>query len=172
MPEDVGRLAPHVTCISLMLSFPSLLQLPPAAPLWEPQLLVPSLAPRTLSDMRFTSLVPGATTSPAQPLAFARTTAPGVASALFAKVRYNVTFGFNLHVSHPKQNKPQVVLFAVTYIIRWWQLSTCTNNLSDWFLEDGLPRTFPAYKRIFTPQYTGMVGKFLVWSTLAARYSL
>lgn len=91
MPEDVGRLTPHVPCISLMLSFP-LLQLPPPAPLWEPQLLVPNLAPSTLSDMRFTSLVPRVTISPAPPHVFARRMAPGVASVLFVKVRYDITY--------------------------------------------------------------------------------
>lgn len=117
MPEDVGRLTPHVTCISLMLSFP-LLQFPPPAPLWEPQLLVPSLALSILSDMRFISLVPRATTSPAPPHVFARTMAPGVASAQLVKVKYDITFIFNLHDSHPKHSKPHVV---VTYITRWWQ---------------------------------------------------
>lgn len=42
MPEDVGRLTPHVTSLLLMLSF--LPQLPPPAPLWKPPLMEPSLA--------------------------------------------------------------------------------------------------------------------------------
>lgn len=86
MPEDVGRLTPHVTCISLVLSSP-LLQLPPPALLWEPQRSVPSLVLSILSDMRFISLAPRATALPAPPHVLARTMAPGVASAQFVKVK-------------------------------------------------------------------------------------
>lgn len=102
-----------------MLPFP-LLQLPPPAPLWEPQPLVPSLARSTLSDMRFISLVPRATTSPAPPCVFARTMAPGAASAQFVKVKYDFMFIFNRHHSHANQYKPQVVVID---IIRWWQIT-------------------------------------------------
>lgn len=85
MPEDVGRLTPHVTSISLMLSF-SLPQLPPPAPLWKPPLMEPSLAQSTLSDTRSISCVPRATNWSVRPRAFAGTTAPGAVLMSFVKV--------------------------------------------------------------------------------------
>lgn len=91
MPEDVGRLTPHVTSISLMLSF-SLPQLPPPAPLQKPPLTEPSLAQSTLSDTRSISCVPRATNWPVQPRAFAGTTAPG--AVLMPSVKVSLTGSF------------------------------------------------------------------------------
>lgn len=85
MPEDVGRLTPHVTSLSLVLSF-SLPQLPPPAPLWKPPLMEPSLAQSTLLDMRSISLVPRATILSVLPRVSAGTMAPGPASVPSVKV--------------------------------------------------------------------------------------
>lgn len=85
MPEDVGRLTPHVTSLPLVLSF-SLPQLPPPAPLWKPPLMEPSLAQSILLDMRSISLVPKATILAVLPRVFAGTMAPGLALVLFVKV--------------------------------------------------------------------------------------
>lgn len=91
MPEDVGRLTPHVTSISLVLPF-SLPQLPPPAPLWKPLLMEPSLAQSTLLDMRSISLVPRATILSVLPRVFAGTTAPGLASVPSVKVSLTGSF--------------------------------------------------------------------------------
>lgn len=96
MPEDVGRLTPHVTSIALMLSFSrSLPQLPPPAPLWKPPLTEPSSAPSSLSDTRSTSCAPRASNWWAPQHVFAETTAPGAASA--PPVKVSVTRGFVDH---------------------------------------------------------------------------
>lgn len=89
MPEDVGRLTPHVTSLPLVLSF-SLPQLPPPAPPWKPLLTERSLAQSILLDMRYISLVPRATISSVQPHVFAGTTAPGRASVPSVKVSHIV----------------------------------------------------------------------------------
>lgn len=95
MPEDVGRLTPHVTSLSLVLSS-SLPQLPPPAPLWKLPLTEPSLDQSILLDTRSILLVPRATTLSVLPCVCVRIMALGLASVPYVKVSLIESFRFIL----------------------------------------------------------------------------
>lgn len=78
MPEDVGRLIPHVTSLPLVpfFFFP---QHPPPAPPWKPLLMEPSSGQSILLATRSISLVPQATTLWVLRREFAGKMAPGPA---------------------------------------------------------------------------------------------